>query len=634
MMHAIRPTALAPRQTPRARQAVRVRPAAILVLLAVACAEPEKQAASGSGADIYARTCAGCHEAGGANRAPSRNALAEFSPDAINLALKSGAMRFQGVLLTRGERHIVAEYLSGRPMTNPATLVPTEASRCVEGATPGGELLRGPQWVGWGVDLLNSRFQPDSMARLKPGDLPRMAVKWAFGFPAAVMARSQPTITGGRAFFGSHAGIVYSVDAATGCTHWTYQAAAAVRTSVSIARVPGSEPARYLALFGDERGAVYAVDAMSGVRVWRTQVDSMEYAKITATPTLHDGRLYVSMSSEEELASQNPSYTCCKFRGSVSAIDAWTGKVLWRTFTAADTARPTGRWPNRLKQWGPSGAPVWTPPTVDTLRRAVYVTTGNSYTNPVLPLSDAVVAFDMDSGRILWSRQLLAGDTWNFSCVSAARTACPISPGPDFDFGAPPMLRTLPGGGRLLIAGQKSGVLHAIDPDRNGAIVWQAQLGKGGNQGSIMWGPAADTAIVYVALSVVDTIPARFGGGLYALRIRDGSRVWYTPSPRATCTSRPDCSGAQTAPLTLISGVVFSGSRDGHLRGYSTADGAIIWDFDTLKEFATVNGAKARGGSLNATSPVVVNGKLYVLSGYGFGGMPGNILLALEPGAK
>jgi len=609
--------------------------AVLAMLPALGCSSRGQEVAASGGEGVFARTCAGCHDAGQADRAPSRQALAQRSPEEVNVALKTGAMKAQGMLLSREERRMVAEYITGRKLSAvPAPLVDPGVDFCPASSGGAPELLRGPQWVAWGVDATNSRFQPAAMARLGAADVNKLEVRWAFGLPNASMVASQPTVTGGRAFFGSQAGVVYSVDARTGCIFWTYQADAGVRTAVNIARVPGNGPPRYLAIFGDQRAELYAVDALTGKEVWRTVIDSTEYAKMTATPTLYDGRVYAVLSSDEELAAQNPKYPCCKFRGSVTAVDAWTGKVVWQTFTSPDTARPTSHWPHRDRTWGPSGAPVWTEPAVDSIRHVIYVGTGNSYSSPVLPLSDAIGALDMETGTVKWSRQMRRGDAWNFACIMPGSKTCPDDPGPDYDFGSPPMLRSLPGGGRVLIAGQKTGVLSALDPDRDGALLWQVQLGKGGNHGSIMWGPAADTSTVYVALSVVDTLAATRGGGLYALRLRDGSRVWYTPSPPAACTKVPDCSGAQTAALTLIPGLVFSGSRDGHLRAYSTADGAIVWDYDTSRDFETVNKVKAHGGSLNSAGAVVVDGRVFVLSGYGFGGMPGNVLLALEPSAR
>jgi polyvinyl alcohol dehydrogenase (cytochrome) len=190
---------------------------------------------------------------------------------------------------------------------------------------------------------------------------------------------------------------------------------------------------------------------------------------------------------------------------------------------------------------------------------------------------------------------------------------------------------------------------HGLDPDRKGEILWQTRVGQGGSLGGSQWGSAADHDNMYVAVSdlkitgiVLDktaaegyrlTIEPQQGGGLFALKLSTGEKVWSAkPAP---CGERKPCSPAQSAPVSVIPGVVFSGSVDGHLRAYSTATGEVIWDMDTAREYDTVNGQKARGGSLDAAGAVIAGGMLYVNSGYGqWGGLPGNVLLAFSVDGK
>jgi polyvinyl alcohol dehydrogenase (cytochrome) len=288
--------------------------------------------------------------------------------------------------------------------------------------------------------------------------------------------------------------------------------------------------------------------------------------------------------------------------------------------------------------WGPSGAPIWTSPAIDVRRNALYVTTGDNYSNPPTRTSDAFMAFDLSSGKILWSRQMLAADAWNGACRLTDTTNCPDSPGPDFDFASPPILVTLPNGRRALVAGQKSGIVHALDPDREGEVLWQVRVGKGGINGGVQWGSAADQSNVYVALSDIGRIDIpnsaatrpdpKVGGGMFALRLDTGERVWYTPAP--PCDDRPRCSPAQSAAVSAIPGVAFSGSVDGHLRAFAARDGAILWDFDTVRAYETVNKVPARGGSLNGPGPAIAGGMLFVNSGYAPNGIPGNVLLAFS----
>jgi polyvinyl alcohol dehydrogenase (cytochrome) len=324
----------------------------------------------------------------------------------------------------------------------------------------------------------------------------------------------------------------------------------------------------------------------------------------------------------------------------VVALDAATGKQIWKTYTIGEDARPTQKNKVGTQLWGPSGVAVWSTPTVDVKRRLLYVTTGDNYTDPPTTMSDAFLAMDLDSGKILWSRQLTTGDAFTNACRMPDKTNCPDSNGPDFDFGAPPILVSLPNARRALVAGQKSGVVHAIDPDKNGEVIWQTRVGKGGALGGIQWGSAADQSRVYVALSDIARtsiirreLDPKLGGGMFSLSLEKGERVWSTPPPG--CGARERCSPAQSAAVTAIPGVAFSGSVDGHLRAYSTKDGAILWDFDTVGPYKTVNGVEASGGSLDGAGPAIGGGMLFVNSGYPvFGGMPGNVLLAFSVDGK
>jgi polyvinyl alcohol dehydrogenase (cytochrome) len=408
---------------------------------------------------------------------------------------------------------------------------------------------------------------------------------------------------------------------------------------------------RWAAYFGDQRAQAYAVDAATGTLLWKVKVEQHPAAVITGSPALYDGRLYVPDSSYEEVSGASPKYECCKFRGAVTALDAATGKVIWKSYTIAEEPHPVRKNKQGTQLWGPSGAGVWSSPTVDPKRRAVYVTTGDAYSDPAARTSDAFLAFDMYSGKLLWSRQMTEGDAFTVACPGGDN--CPEANGPDVDFGCSANLVDLPNGKRALVAGQKSGMVHAVDPDQQGEVLWQVRVGKGGSLGGVQWGNASDSRNVYVALSDYKvaamggketggqrTLFGGFakpdptvGGGMFALNLATGERAWYTPPPG--CGQKKDCSPAQSAAVTVIPGVVFSGSIDGHLRAYSTADGRIVWDVDTAQEYQAVNGAKAHGGSIDGPGPVVVGGVLYVNSGYAFlGHMPGNVLLAYSVDGK
>jgi polyvinyl alcohol dehydrogenase (cytochrome) len=373
--------------------------------------------------------------------------------------------------------------------------------------------------------------------------------------------------------------------------------------------------------------------------LWKVRVESHPSARLTGSPVLHRGHLYVPVSSSEEGVGSLPDYECCSFRGSIVALDAATGKQIWKSYTIPEEPRPFRRNAKGTQLWGPSGAAIWSSPAIDQVRSAVYVTTGNNYSDPTTTTSDAFVAMDLDTGKVLWTHQVTPRDGYVSACRLEDKTNCPEAKGPDFDFAASPILVSLPGGSRALVAGHKSGIVYAVDPDREGARLWETRIGEGGSMGGVQWGSAADRERVYVALSDLGRVMLTYtqftdadrkrGGGMFALRLTDGARVWHTPP--VPCDTRPRCSPAQSGAVSAIPGVAFSGSLDGHIRAYAADTGKIVWDFDTVREYGTVNGVPGRGGSLDGPGPVIGGGMVFVNSGYTVdGGMAGNVVLAFS----
>lgn len=575
------------------------------------------------GAGLFENNCALCHKAGADNRTPLPEALKRLPNRAIVVALESGSMKVQGAKLSIAERQAIADFLS------PPTAGSTEPIRLNTCPGPAPALANLNGWNGWSTDLINSRMQTAKEAGISASNVPKLNVKWAFGFPDAATVFSQPTVVNGRLFFGSGNGTVYSLDANTGCLYWTFKAPSQVRSAVTIAPIGKNQ---YAAYFGDGQANMYALNAQTGELLWKTKIEEHKMAGITGAPKVYNGRVYVGVrSGGEEMMAANPKYACCTFRGSLASLDANTGHLLWKTYTIPDPPTTTKKNAQGTELYGPSGAAIWSSPTIDVKRKAVYVGTGNNYSDPPTRDSDAVLAFDIDTGSMRWSKQMNP-DVWNFSCSQPGKPNCPENPDRDTDIGASPILRSLPDGKDILLIGQKSGMVYGIDPDKRGEILWETQIGKGGALGGVMWGMAADNTNVYVPLSDIMPGPA---GGLFALKIATGEKAWTAPPPTPACKGKGGCSAAQMAPATLLAGVVFSGSLDGHLRAYSTVDGQVIWDLDTLRDFETVNGAKAHGGSLNATGPTIAGGMMFVNSGYSqLTGMPGNVLLALTVDGK
>jgi polyvinyl alcohol dehydrogenase (cytochrome) len=451
-------------------------------------------------------------------------------------------------------------------------------------------------------------------------------------------------------FIASQTGAVYALDADTGCTRWGFQAAAGIRSGVTIGESNGT-PA---AFFAGRGGTMYALNASTGELIWKVRPVEHYATVATATPRYHKGVVYEPFSSFEEALGGDPKFQCCTFRGSVAALDAGTGKKIWQTFTIPEIAKATHKTPAGAQQFGPSGAGVWSSPTIDEQLGVLYVATGDNYSDPPTNTSDAVLAMELKTGELLWSRQFTENDAYNNGCATPQRTNCPEVAGPDYDFGQPPILVGLGDGRRALVIAQKSGMVHAIDPDQKGKILWQTRAGEGGPFGGSQWGSASDGQKVYVAISdlrisggVADpkspqgfrlTLNPKKGGGLHALDLKTGKIVW-SAKPVPCDAARTDCSPAQSAAVTAIPGVVFSGSVDGHLRGYSVSTGEVLWDTDTAREFDAVNGkaghGNSRGGSMDAAGPAVVNGMVFVNSGYGqWGGMPGNVLLTFSVNGK
>jgi polyvinyl alcohol dehydrogenase (cytochrome) len=575
------------------------------------------------GQQVYSQFCAACHDHP-QDRIPARDTLAKRTPEEVMQALTNGAMRLQAAGLTRNDRLAVTSFLTGREPSE-ATIAPPEKNLCAR-RNAGAD--SGPQWNGWGRDLDNSRFQP--RPGLPAADVPKLKVKWAFGYRATSIY-GQPTIVGGRVYVTSASGRIYSLDAKTGCTYWTFDAPAPSRTAMSVVRIPGSAGPQLAAIVGDDTATVYALDATTGKVIWKTRLDGHPSARISGAPVFYENKLYVPVSSLEELAAAAPNYECCTFRGSVASLDARDGKVIWQTYTIDQKAEPYRKTKGGTQLYGPAGGSIWSAPTLDPEHGLLYVGIGNSYTDVPTEHTDSVMALDMATGAIKWDNQLLANDNYVVGCEAASSAGtgnCPQTLGPDVDFGASPILRTLADGRRVLLTGQKSGQAYGLDP-ATGKQLWMTRVSAGSSLGGIEWGGAADATQMYVAVSDLTAATGK-PGGITALRIADGKPMWRTPPPAPVCSwGTRSCSAAQSQAVSAIPGVVFSGSHDGHLRAYETETGRIVWAFDTAQSFETVNGVAASGGSLDHGGATVAGGMVYVNSGYGrINGQPGNVLLA------
>lgn len=588
------------------------------------------------GEQIFGQACAMCHAgAHPANRAPNEKTLEQMTPEAIYSAVTTGAMAPPAKSLTDRQKRDLAEYLGGRPLdlsnSGSAAKMPNHCNNNPDLAMPRGDA----GWNGWSTGLGNDRYQPGANADLTAEQVPQLKLKWAFGFPNASTMYGQPTVVAGRLFIGSDNAYVYSLNPDTGCVYWSFHAKSGVRTSPAIAAVTGHPGAKYAAYFGDMRGNVYAVDARTGKLLWTRKVTTHEYARISNGPALYGHRLYVPISATEEVFSADPHYPCCTFRGSVVALNAETGAMLWKAYTIPQAPRPVKKNSIGTQLYAPAGAAVWNTPAIDPERGALYVGTGDAYTEPAAKTSDAVVAFDLKTGKMLWSYQTEANDAWMVGCVPETTENCPKDLGTDHDIGSSPILLKLRNGKRLLLVTPKSGEVFALDPDKRGAVLWKTALNQtlAPNNGEIAFGGATDGDAFYVPLE---------DGRFVALDPSNGKILWDVrlqplsdlgaKTPNGENRTKAGLRFGQSAAATLIPGAVFTEGWDGLIRALSTSDGKVIWRFNTAQDFKAVNGVAAKGGSMGGPGAVVVNGMVYVGSGYANvgGGMPGNVLLAFS----
>ncbi len=588
--------------------------------------EPATVTAPGteSGIAIFQQHCMSCHGNANVPQAPAPSAIREMTPERIYDALTNGTMKAYGASLTDDQRRMTATFLSGRPLGSlqqgDAKDMPNRCPSNPSMADP----AAGPAWNGWsGAGVSNARFQSAQAAGMTAADVPKLKLKWAFGYPNGLSAFSQPAVVSGRVFVGTDIGYVYSLDAKTGCVYWSYQTKGSMRTAPSVAPVSGRGATKYAVYVGDIHANVYALDAQDGHLLWTAHVDDHFIARITAAPTAYNGRVYVPVSTSEEYQASSLDYPCCTFRGSVVALDGSTGERIWKGYVVGEP-KPTRKNSKGVQLYAPSGGSVWNSPTIDVQRNAVYVGTGDGQTQPVPDTTDAIVAFDLDTGKIKWFYQVQAGDAYIGGCNGPTRTDnCPEVNGPDLDIGNSPILRTLPDGKSVVVVGTKDAYIVAVDPDRNGALLWKVNVvpAPPGDPNSMMaitrgifWGGAADDRDVFYGVQ---------SGGMVAVDLATGRRRWYTKFANAGPYA------SNSAAATAMPGVVFVAGSDGKLRALSTTDGSVLWEYDTARPFETVNKIQAKGGAINSIGPSIAGGMLFVGSGYAVVGTgTGNVLLA------
>ena len=599
---------------------------AVVLLWLAACSPGDAQTEApvpdqaSSPQDLFAQRCISCHD-GSVPKAPHQIEFQVIGADAIYSAMTDGLMQAHVQDLTDGAVRGLALHLGG------ASAAKIPVARC---ATTEVAAAR-PAHQGWSLTLQGTRFVDAGGTSITRENVADLQVHWVFAYPGASRARSQPVIFGEAVLVGSQDGTVYALDLESGCAHWTFKADIEVRSAIAV------NDTGERAYFGDIKGQVYAIDPRNGELQWKTLANPHPDVTLTGSPRLFEDRLYVPLSSKEWASAADPGYECCTFRGGVVAMNAASGEIQWTAYAIPQTPQPTGQ-QTALggARYHPAGAPVWNSPTIDEQRRLLYVGTGEGYTSPASDYSDAVIAFDLDTGQMMRHYQSIAADAWNMACYIGGGTNCPEENGPDLDIGAPPMLLHLEDERSVVIGGQKSGDVFALKPE-DGTLLWRRKVGRGGFAGGVHWGMAAIGETIYAPNA--DTVfTGRFTGerkpGLFALNAADGEILWYAKAPEVCAEQdKPACDPGFSAAVTATPQVVFAGAFDGHLRAYGAADGELLWDFNTHRQFDSVSGESAKGGSIEADGPVVHGRYVLVNSGYLFGDrMPGNALVvfALE----
>ena len=583
------------------------------------------------GAALYAEHCALCHE-GGVSKSPHLAFLEMMTPKAVYASMTDGIMQPQSAHLSDEQRTHIAEYITRARLDSET--VAARAPACTGEAAAFDSSSPVPK-VGWGHDT--RRFVDAGLAGFEAEDVPNLKLKWAFAFPNALRTRSQPAIAMGAVFVGSQDGTVYAFDLDTGCERWSFQASAEVRTAV-VLKDAEDDAGAPTAFFGDILARAYAVNALTGELLWSLKVDDHPSATITGAPALAGEKLLVPVSSLEVVSAAEIDYECCSFQGKVVALATATGEVIWSHSAIPNPPAEVGVTSAGTRVLAPSGAPVWTSPAVDLRRNLAYFGTGENYSSPADGNSDAIIAIDLTTGERAWQRQTTASDAWNVACMMAENPNCPEEDGPDVDYGAS-MVLVEGEKGSVLAAGQKSGMVFGLDPDREGALLWSTRVGRGSSQGGVHFGMAAGDGLLYVPINDMNDTragevldPALARPGVHAVDPASGELMWRHVQENLCGADRPFCDPGVSAALTAIPGVVFAGHLDGHVRAYAATDGQVLWEFDTAAPVDAVNGLTARGGGMSGGGPAVGDGHLVVNSGYGlYFHEPGNALLVFAP---
>lgn len=595
-------------------------------------------------AGLFAEKCMTCH--GQPGPWISLQGMAKLTSEEIYRVLWSGLMRELAIGINDAERKAIASFVGGM---NPDKPSPKSGGLCPSSKNNETESEKNNvEWSGWSPEPNNDRHVRN--VPLSHSQVAGLKLKWSFVFPDTApftSAGTQPTVVDGRLYIGNMNGMVYALDAKTGCTYWSFKAKTSVRSTVAVS---GDT-----LVFADYETNVYALDAQSGALLWSARADEQPSSRVNGNVSLHNGVVYVPIASNHEFTvSWWEETACCSFQGVMVAFDVESGKRIWKSQLIDEPLRELGPNSKGVMRYGPSGVSVFSVPTIDARRQLIYVTTGNQFTEPKIAEADAVIALDLNSGATKWTKSFVPeafeqGDIWHGGCEAArmfegAENHCsPVNPEREGDreIGAPAVLKTLKNGKDVLLVGTKDGVLYSLDPDREGAVLWQIRLSSYSSEKHFTWGIehgiAVDDKSVYVPIADISPLEGTANSSMARVNLETGKLHWQEGAASDTCRDKPmGCINTYMGAPTVAGSVLFAGSVDGNLRAFDTNNGRVIWTYDTVKQFTGINGLKGSGGSIARAGPTIVDDMLYQTSGYGFlqQAMPGNVLLAFEISPK
>lgn len=514
--------------------------------------------------------------------------------------------------------------------------IPAAAQEPLFGLDLANYLANSEQWPMFGQNQMNTATSLNRS--LSPATVGTLAPKWTFKTGGDVSARA--AVVNGIAYFPDWAtpttsSNLWALAADSGRVMWSHTLSDYGLPTPTHSRTTPAVIDGVLYLGTQEGAWLLAIDAWSGRLIWKTELETADrYAIITASPVVASGLVYTGVASTQEGITMS-GFTATA-RGSVVAVNAFTGKISWKTYT--------------LPASGYAGAGVWgSSPVVDDLRQSVFIGTGNNYAAPSDPAylscvaagqtptscisaddhSDSILALDMFTGRIKWATRLMTWkqqgvtdgtDFWDVNCLYQLPYGCPSPTGPDYDFGSAPneiTFLTKTGPKTIIGAGQKSGIYYALDPDM-GKVIWETQVGPGSALGGMEWGSASDGQRIYVAISNLYGIPVgngtNFGGFWAALDPETGSVLWRTPDPN---------NAIDPGPVAAVNGVVYAASMATStpfvpgqnvsalptMFAMDASSGKILWTFDA--------------GSSVIAGASIANGTVYWGSGYSHLPVPG-----------